>query len=313
MIFGTPLTWFLAEILSVVLFVVCLIHASKQKDAVLRILELVAFLLYSGIFENIGVYAKIYDYDLHRIMLVGKVPAGILLFEAVIFYVGLRLTEFLDIPNWGKPFVVGFLASLQDMTMDPAAVFDLHSFNGVISGQWNWTPHYAGGFFNIPYFNFTGWMSMMVYYTAFILIGECLYKKNQQPFVGYIYPFAAALLSVILMVSPLNQLVLFGAPLVPLYTKNVELVLLVINFSIACLILLKCQKPTRAFNFWRDGIVIAIPFVLHLYDIMVAFALRIEVAYVPVVLVSAIHLLYLFHVIRPRQAAVPEKLFDCVI
>src|ERR1035437_7187330 len=126
MIFGTPVTWFLAEILSVVLFVVCLIHASKQKDAVLRILELIAFLLYSGIFETIGVYAKIYDYNLHRIMLIGKVPIEILRFEAVIFYAVLRLAEFLDIPNWGKPFVVGFLASLQDMTTDPSAVFDLY-------------------------------------------------------------------------------------------------------------------------------------------------------------------------------------------
>ena len=93
MIFGTPITWFITEIFASVLFVICLIHAAKQEHGIIRLLELLAFILYSAIFENIGVFMDIYDYNVNRIMMIGKVPIEILMLEGVIFYVALRFAK----------------------------------------------------------------------------------------------------------------------------------------------------------------------------------------------------------------------------
>ena len=296
MIFGTPVTWLLAEFLAIVLFVICMIHDSRQEHGTIKVLELIGFLFYSAIFENIGVYTQIYDYNLHRIMLIGKVPLEILMIEAVIFYAGLRLVDYLHIPNWGKPFVVGFLASLQDMTLDPSGVFDLHSLDGVMSGQWNWASHYDGTFFGIPYFNFSGWMYLMVYYVIAIQVGMWLYKKYKKEIIGYLYPFVGGLVGVILLVSPITQFLLFGSPFFPFYTKGAEIALLVFNYSLGLFILLRYSRIDRPFSFKRDGLVFFIPMALHLYDIVIAFALKIEIAYIPVLLVSAIHIAYFFYV-----------------
>ena len=295
MILGTPITWLMADIVAVVLFVVCIIHASRQENATIKILELLGFLIFSGIFENIGVASGRYDYDLHRIMLVGKVPLQILVLEGVIFYVALRLAEYLHIPAWGKPFVVGFLCSVQDMTLDPSAIYDQHLFNGVMSGQWNWAPYYDGTFFGIPFFNFSGWIYMMACYVIGSQVVIWLYKKTKTEALVYLYPFLAVFLSLVVLVSPTSFLVT-GAPIFPPHTRNAELGLLVFNLLLGLLILLRYQKIDRPFDFKKDAPVFFIPVALHLYDIVIAFALNLQLAYVPVLLFSALHIGYLVYV-----------------
>ena len=86
-----------------------------------------------------------------RLIMIGVVPLSILMFEAVIFYSALRFAETMNFPKWAIPFVVGILGVLQDMTIDPAAVFDLHLVNGAMEGRWNWTSHYDKMFFGIPF------------------------------------------------------------------------------------------------------------------------------------------------------------------
>jgi uncharacterized membrane protein len=295
MILGTPITWLFVEILAVVLFIICIIHASKQENALIKTLEMLGFIVYSGIYENIGVFTKIYDYDQHRIMLIGKVPLEILLLEAVIFYAALRLVEFLRIPAWGKALVVGFLASVQDMTIDPSAAFDLHSFNGVMSGQWNWTPRYAGTFFGIPFFNFSGWMVMIAFYVIAIQVGMWLYKKYNKEIIGYLYPFLSAFVALGLLVS-ISRFFLFGYPFFPLYTRGAEIALLVFNYFVGLFILLRFQKIDRPFDFKKDASIFIVPIALHVYDVVVAFALKIQIAYIPAVAVSLIHIAYLLFV-----------------
>lgn len=305
MVLGTPLTWLIVEILAFVLFVMCVIHASKHEHGIIKVLELLGFIVYAGIYENIGVYMHIYDYNLHRIMLIGKVPLEILMLEAVIFYVAFQLAERLHIPRWGLPFVVGFLSSIQDMTVDPSAVFDRYLLDGTLSGQWNWTPRYEGAFFGIPFFNFSGWMWMMVYYAFAIQIGAWLYKKYKRDLIGYLYPFVGALLAVLLLVSPITTFFLFGAPFFPFYTRGAEIVLLVVNFTIGLFILLRTAKIDRPFDLKKDGILFYIPLGLHLFDIVIAFALQIEIAYVPVIVVSLIHIAYLAYLFAKGKRARP--------
>jgi uncharacterized membrane protein len=142
--------------------------------------------------------------------------------------------------------VVGFLASFQDMSLDPSAVFDLHKFDGVMPGQWNWTFRYAGSFFGSPVFNFSGWMYLMVYYVIAIQVGMCLYKKYKKEWIGYLYPFWGGLIGVVLFVSPITQFLLFGMPFFPIYTRGAEIVLLIVNSLIGLFVLLRYQKIIRS-------------------------------------------------------------------
>ena len=252
MIFGTPITWFIVEVIAAILVLVCIVHASRQEHGILRVLELLGFVFYAAIFENIGVFTGIYDYNLNRVMLIGKVPIEILLIEAVIFYATFQLVGKLQLPNWAKPFTVRFLSSFQDMSLDPAAVFDLHKLNGALSGQWNWVPRYEGAFFGIPFFNFSGWMYLMAYYTAAILIGRWLYANYKKEAIGYLYPFVGGLAGVLLLVSPLTQFLLFGMPFVPIYTRGAEIALLAFNFAVGLGLLLRFQKLGATFDLKQD-------------------------------------------------------------
>lgn len=292
MIFGTPITWFIVEILTAVLFIICVIHAAKQEHGIIKILEIFGFVLYSAIFENIGVYMDIYDYNVNRIMMVGKVPLEILMLEAITFYIALRFAEKLNLPKWGVPFVVGFLCSVQDMTIDPSAVFDLHLLDGVMSGQWNWTPRYDGTFFGIPFFNFSGWMYMMAFYVLFIELGMWMYKKNKKDSFGYAYPFLAVIPALLLLVTT-SRFFLFLQPFFPMYTRGAEIGMLIFNYALALFILLRFQKIDQPFDMKKDGLLFYIPVFLHLFDIVIALVLQIKIAYIPVFVVSLIHIAYL--------------------
>lgn len=78
MIFGTPISWFINEIIASVLFLLCIVHILKNEKPIQKLLELFCYVLTAGIFENIGVWAGIYDYSLHRILLFGRVPFAVL-------------------------------------------------------------------------------------------------------------------------------------------------------------------------------------------------------------------------------------------
>ena len=303
MIFGTPVTWLIAEIIALVLFILCIIDASRQEHGTIKVLILIGFIIYSAIFENVGVYGKIYDYDLHRIMLIGKVPLEILMTEAVIFWASLRLVEHLHIPAWAKPFAVGFLSSFQDMSLDPSAIFDRHLFAGVQSGQWNWAPHYSGTFFGIPFFNFSGWMFLMVYYVAAIELGMWLYKKYQREWIGTATPFLGILAALVFLVSPITTFFLYGMPFFPQYTRAAEIVLLVVNYAVGLGLLLKYMKIDGPFDLRRDAPIFWVPLILHLFDLVIAFALRLQTAYLPVTVVSVLHLGFLVYVILKGKRA----------
>jgi hypothetical protein len=57
---------------------------------------------------------------------------------------------------------------LQDFSLDPLAIRQVHTVAGVTSGRWNWlidpatTPNILG----VPEFNFPGWMLIMLYGTT---------------------------------------------------------------------------------------------------------------------------------------------------
>ncbi|WP_160297617.1 carotenoid biosynthesis protein [Demequina salsinemoris] len=298
MIFGTPVSWFLFEVLSVAVFIAAVIHAAGRTKAKQHILVMVAFVIYAGAFENIGVWQNIYDYSTDRIMMIGKVPLSILLVEAVTLYCALWLAEQLRLPWWAGAFVAGAIGALQDMTIDPSNVFDIHVIDGVASGQWNWTMHYEGGFFGIPVFNFSGWFTMMLYFALFVGLLDKLADRKGKAWLTTGAPLLAIIPSLIMLVTPVNLVLLFGWDALQGYGLVAESVMLAVNMGVAILLLFRYAKWDQPLDLKRDAAVLAIPIVLHLWDIGLAFVAGIEQGYVPSLLFTAIHVALLAAVVR---------------
>ena len=301
---GTPLTWLLAEILGSVVFIFCLLHAHRQKKSTIRILELLAYLLCVALYENGGEYAGIYDYSTARIMLFAKVPISIMLYEASILYCSMRLVDHLNVPIWSRPLLIGFFAMLQDVTIDPVAVHNTYELADGVSGRWNWSAHkYDNAFFGIPFYNFSGWILIMAYYTSFILLGRWAYEKSgHNGLIGSAYPFVAVVGVLILLYLPITYFLLWGMPFFKQFDRYAEFGFLLFYITASIGILLKYRGMRRPINLHLDKIILIVPVVLHLYDIGVALALQLRVAYIPVFAGTAVHVAFLYGVYRRSKA-----------
>jgi len=311
---NTPITWAIVEILSIILFSICVRDAfrnNEERIRLYRVLELFGYVIYAGIFENIGVLTGLYNYSLDRILMVGVVPLEILLIEGAIFYAAMRFAEKRHLPNWATPFVVGLLCVLQDLTIDPAAVFDTYLVAGIPEGQWNWDPHYAETLFGIPFYNFTGWFMMMFFYASMLVIGRKLFERSgYKPRNGMLYVILAPLLSLGLLVCPLNPLILFGVPFVPFFDRTAEIIGFSIVMTLSVIVVIKTWKSNALRNWKEEKVVWGIPLVLHLWDIIIVFALQIEIAYLPVLLFGAIHIIYLGYYLRSRSQNPPAAVVN---
>ena len=295
MIGNYPITWLITELVSVVLFTLCMFHALKQEQPKQALFELLCFVIGSGIFENIGVATDQYRYDLHRILLVGLVPLSTLLIEAAIFYAAFRLFKYLNMPTWTSIWVVGLFCTFQDMSIDPVYVYDTYNYNGVMSGQWNWTSiinnvYQSQCFFGIPYFNFSGWLYMMGIYAFLLLSFRKKLEKKENETLRTIYPF---LCGIILPIS----LCVIGYPLelgFPFGTSaTVELIKLVISISFPIVLMIVYRKKMLTIDLKKDSIIFIVPIVLHIYDLAVGFGIGIIQSYVPITITAIIHAVYL--------------------
>lgn len=289
------ITWLVTEVLSLVLFAVCMNHAMKSDKPKQRLFELCCFILAAAIFEHVGVLTNNYSYDQHRLMMFGLIPLSILLIEAVIMYSAMVLFESMNMPKWSVIWFVGFLSTIQDMTIDPVYINDTYIYDGVASGQWNWAIYYDKTFFGIPFFNFSSWFFMTGIYAGLLLLGRHIYEKKKKEAIGTLYPFVAA----ILLIVPLTVVALLLVK--PVYSNNntfkfwYELIALIFNMACGAVLIAKYWKRMSPVDLKRNGIVVfAIPAVLHLYDIIVGFGLGIELSYVPVIVFTVIHLALLF-------------------
>lgn len=301
-----PLTWFVADVVALALYVVCLVHAGRHEQAAQRLTFLFGCTVYAGVFENVYVHSGTYFYDLHRISLVGTVPLGVLMMEAVIVYSAYILTTLLRLPASAKAFAVGFLASLQDLTIDPTAVHDMYDLGSGAHGQWTWAQHYSGDYFGIPFFNFSGWFTFaFMFVAAFELLTFMLRRRKWEDadWALYLLPFASTGLA-------FGLLSVAGGFMVNLYQNGVrwaELTMMLVDYAIGIFCLVRFSRLDRPFDLKREGFVLLlIPFGLHSYDIIVAFARGLNEAYLPVLLFTAIHgagLWWLFRQIRCRTLA----------
>jgi hypothetical protein len=156
-----------------------------------------------------------------------------------------------------------------------------------------------------------GGIHQPTYVAAFDLI-SWLYRRRgwtDRPGAQWALPFASTLGALVLLVNPAAALLIDLSPLVPAHTRWAELTMLTAVMAAGLVLLLVTAKPDRPFDLRRDGAVIfAIPLVLHAYDIAVAFARGITVAYPTSLVVTALHaalLAWLY--LRARNRGMPGE------
>lgn len=292
MIGDYPISWLATEIISMILFFMCLVHALNSKDYKHRVLELCCFVLASGIFETVGVLGvQRYSYDQHRILMFGIIPLSTLMIESSILYSGTRLFEHLKVPKWMAIWIVGFWCALVDFSIDPVFVNDTYLYDNVLSGQWNWVHSYDFTYCGIPFFNFSGWIFMTGIYAWLTQKFKVKCEEKKHPILENFYQIIIALLLLIpiALFVPLIS-TMFNATK---EVKNIyELIVLLFNCIFAIILFATHWKKLDNINFKKDWIIFAIPLIIDIFDLILAFALHITISYIPVIVVFVIHILF---------------------
>jgi hypothetical protein len=267
-----PLDWLIQDVIALLLAVFILAFIMRrEKRPWIVLLELFAFVfLYASVYENAAIVMGLYSYG-RSLVMIGFVPASVPIIEAGVLITGIWFLEKTSLPKWAWPPIIGLFGMLQDFSLDPLAIRQVHTVGEVTSGRWNWliNPATNANILKIPVFNFPGWMLIMFYGATCLLIGRWWYQKSgYRPLVGYAYPFIAMFAALLLMISPISQLLLW---LGPVFQKgqSIEWVLLAFHLLIptALLIFLWRGKMTGRFTM-DDCPVFIFPTVLHLSDIL---------------------------------------------
>jgi hypothetical protein len=267
-----PGDWLMQDIIAILFTLLVLVFiVRREKHAAIVILEMAAFVfLYASIYENAAIVMGLYSYG-RSLVMIGFVPASVPLIEACVLITGLWFLEKTRVPQWAWAPIIGLFGMLQDFSLDPLAIRQIHTVGAVTSGRWNWliNPASDANILRIPVFNFPGWMLIMFYSTICLLIGRWWYKKSgYRPLVGYIYPLITMVVALLLMISPLSNFLLW---LGPFFQKgqSIEWVMLAFHLVIpsALLIFLWRGKMTSRFTA-NDLPIFIVPTVLHLSDIL---------------------------------------------
>ena len=210
-----PVPWLLADILTLLISLAVVVFiVRKSEHPVAALLECFGFVfLYASIYENFAVVQGWYVYG-RSLLMIGDVPLSVPLIEMDVLVTTLWLLEKMEIPAWCKPFIVGLFGMLQDFSLDPYTVRQVFTVDGLTSGRWTWLlkPGMVN-IYNVPVYNFPGWMLIMFYASVYFLIGRAWFKRSgYKAWVGYAYPFIAILLALVTLVTPLSQFLLWLGP-----------------------------------------------------------------------------------------------------
>jgi hypothetical protein len=289
-----PMPWLRADLLTLILSLLVIVYVMRRsKHPIMVLLEAFGFVfLYASLFENFAVVNGWYVYGRSWLM-VGDVPLSVPLIEVDVFITGLWLLEKMNIPEWCKPFIVGLFGMLQDFSLDPIAVRQVFETQGAVSGRWSWLfEPWMVNIYNIPVYNFPGWMLIMLYGSIYVLLGRWWFQRSgYKASVGYTYPFLAFVLAFLTMVSPLSQFLLWLGPF-GAKGYNVEWIMLAFHliFPSLLLIIFWRGRMKSALNLKEDLPIWAIPTLFHLSDILATLAAgKYEVLWL-VILASLAHL-----------------------
>jgi hypothetical protein len=288
-----PVPWLLADILTIlVTLLVGIFIVRKSSHPVVAMLECFGFVfLYASIYENFAVVQGWYVYG-HSLIMIGDVPLSVPLLEMDVLVTGLWLVEKMEIPVWCSPFIVGLFGMLQDFSLDPLSVRQVFTVNGATSGRWTWLlSHGVVNIYNVPVYNFPGWMLIMLYASAFYLMGRWWFKRSgYKPVVGYVYPLLATLLALLTLISPLSPFLLW---LGPFFSKgsNAEWAMLAFHliFPVILLVVFWRGRLKSPITLKNDLPIFAVVVLFHLSDILFTIAGGFNSILWLVLLVSLVH------------------------
>lgn len=185
-----PLAFTLLGVMVLILFALLLIRALRGRDPLPRSLELLAFSLYGLGIEIAAVGAGLYAYGPFALK-IGGAPLAIALGWGVIGISAMALSDRLDLPQWGKPFLDAPLALLIDLGMDAVAVR---------RGMWDWGLALDEQWFGVPYGNFLAWWVVVFVMSSALRSGRYLAAWHHRRSLGLGYPLPALALALPLFV-----------------------------------------------------------------------------------------------------------------
>ncbi|MBN1288439.1 MAG: carotenoid biosynthesis protein [Actinobacteria bacterium] len=271
-----PLPWFFSDLIVLALSLVVVIFIiNKSKHPAVTFLEAFAIIfVYTSIFENFAIVNEWYVYGRSYLM-VGYVPLIIPLLEMDIILMSLWGLDKMEIPTWCKPFIAGFFGMLLDFSLDPVMTRLVYRFEGLESGKWTWLlPKGDVNIFDIPVYNFSGWMLFTLYIAAFLLLGRWWFKRSgYKTWVGYTYPFLAAILSLIVLVTPLSRILLWVSHSFWLRGTNAEWVMMIfyLVFSVFLLAVFWRGRMKEPITFKDDLPFYLVPIVSHGMSLLFVF------------------------------------------
>ena len=143
-------------IIELAVYVVSLLavgHASKRSRW--KLIELIASMLFGLLLEMLTMaQAQNYHYGRFAVM-VGRVPLSVGVGWGLIIYSAMATSDNLRLRTAIRPLLDALLAVHIDLTMDPVA-------NRI--GMWVYGP--SGGWFDVPYGNYFGWLAAVISFSA---------------------------------------------------------------------------------------------------------------------------------------------------
>jgi hypothetical protein len=208
-------TWVIQDVIILLMALIGVVFILKnEKHPISILLEFFCFIFfYASVYENFATMMGWYGYG-RSLVMVFNVPLSVPVIEYLVVYTAIRLSSFVKMPNWSKPFFVGFMGMLFDFTLDPLAIKQIFTTGEGTIGRWTW---FIGpndvNILGEPVYNFSGWVLLCGYATIFILLGRWWHSKaKHKKMIGYVYPFVSMIAALLVMISPLSRVLLWLGP-----------------------------------------------------------------------------------------------------
>jgi len=245
----------LSEFVNVALFLACLWHAARQGKS--RVLELLASLVYGVALEWMTIkLVEAYEYGRFLIM-IDTAPLAIGLGWAVIIYSAMEFANYLKMPDYAKPFLVGLLALNIDAGMDAVAIR---------LGFWNWVIPLDLQWYGVPYGNFWSWFIVATSFSGMVYwLRARGWHHSKQAWRVWVYP-VIALFGSMLILAATNFL------FINLFAQSdIGSAMAMVVLVYSGIVVVYVSRPRFIPAPRPDWVALSVPLVFHLFFTIVGF------------------------------------------
>jgi hypothetical protein len=267
-------TWVIQDALTLIISLIFVFFIIKNEEKPINILlEFFCFIfLNAAVYENFATMMGWYGYGKSLVMIF-NVPITIPIIEYLVVYSSIRLFGYVKMPLWAKPLVVGFMGALFDFTLDPVAIKQIFQTAEGTIGRWSWYPGANDVcILGEPVYNFSGWILFCGYAATFILLGRIWFEKaKNKKLVGYLYPVLSMLASLLVLISPLSQFLLWLGPFFHKGQSTEWVMLILLSLIALVLIIIYGRKKINPISYKKEYPLLLIFTAIPCMDIIFAF------------------------------------------